>query len=118
MDFTLTFLKLFFLGLWLMGPVLFSLILVIVLIGQIVGRRETWRRSDALYWCFITATTVGYGDFRPSKGLSKALSVVIALTGLVFTGIVVSIAIYAASHAFSKHVDSPEVRSTIEEIKR
>lgn len=115
MDFTL---KLFFLGLWLMGPVLFSLMLVIVVIGQIVGRREAWRRSDALYWSFITATTVGYGDLRPSNWLSKALSVVIALTGIVCTGIIVSTAIYAATHAFSKHADSPEVRSTIEEIKR
>lgn len=77
------------------------MIFIIIVLGQIVGKRESWARFDALYWSFITATTVGYGDIRPTQKLSKVLSILIAFVGLVFTGIVVALAINAASIAFS-----------------
>ena len=82
-------------------PLLVFLIFIIIVVGQIVGKRESWNRFDALYWSFITATTVGYGDIRPTRKLSKVLSILIAFVGLVFTGIVVALAINAASIAFS-----------------
>jgi voltage-gated potassium channel len=79
--------------------------LTTICLGQIVGRIESWKKFDALYWSFITATTVGYGDIRPSYRTSKALSVLIAMTGLIFTGIIVAIAIRSATYAFNVHVD-------------
>ncbi|MCL5023461.1 MAG: potassium channel family protein [Nitrospirae bacterium] len=103
MEFTFEFLRLLFLGLAHISPVLVSLALAIVVLGQIVGRKEAWSRYDALYWSFITATTVGYGDIKPSHRISKVLSVLIALIGLLFTGIVVAAAIHAATHTFSKY---------------
>jgi voltage-gated potassium channel len=79
---------------------LLSIALVITLLGQIVGRRESWKRFDALYWAFITATTVGYGDIRPMSRLSKGLSVIIALVGMIFTGIMVALAVNSVSVAY------------------
>ena len=100
MEFTFTFMHAFFKGLYYVGPLLFSLALFITLLGQIVGRRESWNRFDALYWAFITATTVGYGDIRPMARLSKSLSVIIALIGMIFTGIMVALAVNAVTFAF------------------
>jgi len=100
MEFTFTVLTLFFKGLAYVSPLLISLALFITLLGQIVGRRESWNRFDALYWAFITATTVGYGDIRPMARLSKGLSVIIALIGMIFTGIMVALAINAVTYAF------------------
>jgi voltage-gated potassium channel len=102
MDFTLDYLQLFFLGLKLASPLLASSALLIVLLGMIVGMRESWGRLDSIYWAFITATTVGYGDIRPTTPASKVLSILIALVGMTFTGILVALAVYAATTAMGQ----------------
>jgi len=82
------------------SPLLISLALFITLLGYIVGRLESWSKLDAIYWAFITATTVGYGDIRPMGRLSKVLSVFIALVGMVFTGIMVALAVNAVTDSY------------------
>ena len=105
MDFSISFIKVFFLGLTLASPLFLLFIGAIALLALWIGRLESWPRFDAIYYAFITATTVGYGDFRPIKKLSKLLAVSIAFMGLVFTGIFVSIAVNAASVAFKDTQD-------------
>ena len=68
---------------------------VIVILGVVIGRLEKWSALDSMYFAFITATTVGYGDMRPSRGGSKIAAIFVALTGLILTGIIVAIALYA-----------------------
>jgi voltage-gated potassium channel len=96
---TTTFLKQFGIGLWLTFPLLLSLAAAITLLGQTVGRKEGWSRFDSFYWSFITATTVGYGDIRPSQNRSRILAILIAFLGLVLTGIVIAVAVRAGSLA-------------------
>ncbi len=114
MEFTLDFIQLFFWVIYLTLPLLFFLWLVIVMLGQLVGRIEKWSHFDTLYWSFITATTVGYGDFRPLKKISRILSVLIAFVGVMFTGILIAVTLNAASIAFEKHVGE----HVIEKIKQ
>lgn len=116
MEFTFTFIRLFTYGLGLAAPLFISLALFITLLGLLVGRRESWGRFDALYWAFITATTVGYGDIRPITPISKALSILIALIGMIFTGIMVALAIHAATTAFSGLADVSEIKQHIEQL--
>lgn len=118
MAFTLTFIKLFFYGISLAAPLLLFFIVAIIVIGQFVGRRESWTKFDSFYWSCITATTVGYGDIRPMQKLSKLLSIIIALFGLILTGIVVALAINAATVAFKEHNDLEHVITKIEKIKQ
>jgi voltage-gated potassium channel len=96
---TVTFIKQLFLGLSLTLPLLLSLAVAITLLGQAVGRGEGWTRFDSLYWSFITATTVGYGDIRPVKQRSRILAILIAFLGLVLSGIVIAVAVEAATLA-------------------
>jgi voltage-gated potassium channel len=98
-GFTIVFVKQFFFGIGLTSPILVFLALVISIIGLLVGRREGWSRPDALYWAFITATTVGYGDLRPTKGGSRVLAVLTGFLGLILSGIIVAVAIEATTKA-------------------
>ena len=100
---TFTFLKQFCLGLWLTLPLSVSLALGITLLGQAVGKHEGWARFDSFYWSFITATTVGYGDIRPLKKRSKVVAIVIAFLGLTLSGIVIAVAVQAATLALVAH---------------
>ena len=102
MEFTLEFLRIFLLDLAHAAPLLVSLLLLIALTGFVIGRIEGWSLYDSLYHAFINATTVGYGDFRPTDKRAKLLAVVLALVGLVFTGMVVAIALHAANDAFGQ----------------
>lgn len=100
---TTTFLKEFVFGLWLTSPLLLSLALLVTLLGQVVGKKEGWLPFDGFYWSFITATTVRYGDVRPLKRTSRILSIVIALIGLMLTGILVALAVHACTFALAQH---------------
>jgi len=107
MEFTIEFVKIFSLGLFHATPLLLFLVVVIVLLGQWVGRKEQWSKLDAVYYAFITATTVGYGDFRPVRKSAKMIAIAIAFAGLLLTGIVVAIGVKAAGIAFGHIYDLP-----------
>ena len=98
-GFTVLFIKQFCYGIGLTSPILVSLALVIAAVGLLVGRREGWSRLEACYWAFITATTIGYGDFRPTKSGSRVLAVLIGFLGLILSGIIVAVAIEATTKA-------------------
>ena len=49
MDFTFTFLKTFLYGLYYTAPLLLSIVLTTICLGQIVGNIESWKRFYALY---------------------------------------------------------------------
>lgn len=99
---TVTFIKQFSIGLWLTFPLLLSLAVAITLLGQAVGTREGWSRFESLYWSFITATTVGYGDIRPLRRGSRIFAVLIAFLGLMLTGILIAVAVHATNLALDK----------------
>lgn len=79
---------------------------LIALLALVVGHREGWSRSDSLYFGFITALTVGYGDLRPTTGRSKFLAIVIAVIGLITTGILVAVAVDVAGTTFHEQRDA------------
>ena len=100
---TTTFIREFVFSLWLTLPLLLALAVIIAVLGQVVGKREGWLPLDSFYWAFITATTIGYGDIRPTKRSSKLLSIVIGFVGLTLSGILVAVAVHAATFALAAH---------------
>lgn len=82
--------------------------------GVVVGRIEKLPIVDSIYYAFITATTVGYGDIKPVHRISKLIAVCIALVGLVTTGIIVTVGVVATQEAFDRHYDRDVIREKIE----
>lgn len=116
MDLSIAFVMYFLHGLYMVGPLIGLLLVFILGLGQIAGKVEHWSKFDAFYWSLVTAMTVGYGDIRPVRNSSKSLSLVIAFTGLVLTGITVAVAIQAGSKAFLQYADYDEsVKEYIDE---
>lgn len=103
MELLTDFIGLTYWSLAIVAPLLLFLCFIIVCLGQIVCHIEKWEKFDGLYWSFITATTVGYGDIRPVKKVSKVLSLIIALSGLIFTGIIIAVALNSTSVVIEKH---------------
>ncbi len=68
-----------------------------------MGKKEGWSRFDSFYWSFVTATTVGYGDFRPVRRVSRVIAIAIALLGLTMTGILIAVAVHAGTVALAVH---------------
>lgn len=100
MTFLLDFIEIYTKGLYHLWPIVLVLLGFIVALGLQVGRLEAWAVEDALYFAFITATSVGYGDFHPTQRRAKLLAIGIALAGILLTGLIVSIGLEAVAHAF------------------
>mmetsp|Transcript_1590 Transcript_1590/g.2852 ORF Transcript_1590/g.2852 Transcript_1590/m.2852 type:complete len:410 (+) Transcript_1590:127-1356(+) len=49
----------------------FPLLLAVVILACILGALEGWSMSSSLYFCIITATTTGYGDYVPTTEWTK-----------------------------------------------
>lgn len=45
---------------------------------------ENWPWIDALYFCVVTLTTIGYGDFTPQTTIGKLFTI-----GYIFVGIAI-----------------------------
>ena len=79
----------------LYGGIVMILLSVIILSSffvlwaeQNVGNIKT--AEDALWWTFISVSTVGYGDYYPVTNIGKLLAALLIMSGIVGFGTVVS----------------------------
>jgi len=86
-------------GLQIVWPVLSVLLGLIVVLGTAVGVLEGWSVQDAVYFAFITALTIGYGDLVPTLLVTRTLAVLIGACGVLFTALVAAVAVRALTHA-------------------
>ena len=100
MKFVLDFIEFYAKGVFHLWPIFVVLVGVIVAIGLRIGALERWAPQDAVLFALITATTISFGAMHPSSRRSKWLVLGIAFTGLLLTGLIVSIGLEAVAHAF------------------
>jgi Ion channel len=87
-------------------PVVSGLFAMQLLLGFLIGRFEEWRIGDAIYFTFVTGLTVGYGDVVPLRFISRALSVIIALIGILLTAMMAAVAVRALQEATKSDGDT------------
>ena len=72
--------------------VLLVLIAALLTCAVIVAQVENMGFGDALYFTLITGLTVGYGDITPANTLGRIASIIAAVIGVIYVGIVVAAA--------------------------
>lgn len=82
-------------GLGVVWPILSAALVAIVALGLAVGFLEGWSIHESLYFAFVSALTIGYGDLAPKTLLGRTLAVVIGLCGVLLTALIAAIAVKA-----------------------
>jgi hypothetical protein len=67
---------------------------------------QGWSYLDAFYFCVISLTTVGYGDFTPTTPLAKAFTII-----YVVNGIVILLSLFDRIRAVRKERFDEQIRS-------
>ena len=73
-----------------------------VFLALLIGFVEGWSVGDAIYFTFVTGLTIGYGDIVPRQALGRAIAVGIGICGLVLTGLITAIVVYALRTALAE----------------
>jgi voltage-gated potassium channel len=84
---------------------------VLVLTGTIFyWRFEDWTVIQALYFCIVTLTTVGYGDFAPTTAGTQIFTIIYILTGF---GVLVALLTSVAQQYMRQKAESPRPRERL-----
>lgn len=113
MDFILEFFSVLGISIVYVSPVFIILLLLITCLGLIVGRLEGWQKTEALYFAFITANTVGYGDVHPEKRGSRCIAIGISFTGILQSGLIVALAVNAVDYAFKNTHNFDQIKTEV-----
>lgn len=66
--------------------VLYSTIMIVFLGATGISIVEKMNLSDSLWWSFVTATTVGYGDISPETSIGRIIAAILMIVGIGFIG--------------------------------
>jgi hypothetical protein len=77
---------------------------VIFIAGLLISRFDAVPLEDAIYFAFITAFTVGFGDVTPISRGARIVTICLAFSGLILVGIVVAISVHAIDIALKSSV--------------
>ncbi|KAF8191131.1 tandem pore domain K+ channel [Pholiota molesta] len=80
--------------------------------SAIFMKTEAWPFGSAMYFCFISFSTVGYGDFSPKTPAGRSIFIVWALLGVGTVTILVSILAEAYSKSYKSAIKTEGLRKT------
>ncbi|RAO74859.1 potassium channel family protein [Dyella jiangningensis] len=93
---------------WYLRAIMLGLLLLFAVLTTAMyyfgGPVETSDRSaspigETIYYCAITALTIGYGDVVPTTPFGRLDALLLGLVGLLLTGLVIAAAVRAVQEA-------------------
>jgi voltage-gated potassium channel len=75
--------------------------------------------GDAVWWVFVTITTVGYGDKFPTTGTGRTLGVIVMFCGIALIGVLTSFlaSFFVATPKKEEELAPTDPRAKVAEIK-
>jgi voltage-gated potassium channel len=96
----------FFHALWKMQGIVYGLVIWLVLNAAAIAYFEKMPFADALYFTLITGLTIGYGDIAPVTIGGRVIAILTGLLGILITGLIVAVAVYALKETMKPPTDS------------
>ncbi len=85
---------------WHVFTVLLSLIAGL---GCVVALIEQWSLFDGIYFAFVSALTIGYGDLAPQGVVARTLAIGIGFVGIHLGGLVAALGVHALHATLRVH---------------
>jgi hypothetical protein len=92
----------FFRAIWHVKSVILALIALIMAGAVAITLIEKMPFADTLYFAFVTGLTIGYGDIVMKTPGGRLIALLIGLVGILFTGLVVAVLVYAVRESMAK----------------
>ena len=73
--------------------------------AAVIAYFEKMPFSDALYFSFVTGLTIGYGDIAPVTPAGRVFAVLTGFVGVLITGLVAAVAVYALKETMKHPTD-------------
>ena len=93
----------FFRYLWknlrVIWPIVSGLVGFQLALGAVIGFLERWSVSEMIYFTFVTALTIGYGDVAPKRIVSRMIALAIGFSGILLVALVAALAVRSLQEA-------------------
>jgi voltage-gated potassium channel len=96
----------FFYALSKIQGIIYGLFAWLVVDAAAIAYFEKMPFADALYFTFVTGLTIGYGDIAPVTLAGRVVAILTGLLGILITGLVVAVAVYALRKTMEPPTDS------------
>lgn len=81
--------------------------------GALISYFESMNFSDGIWWAFVTATTVGYGDISPHTPAGRIVACVLMITGIGLIGSLTSTITSFFMHDTKSDTSNDRVNMTV-----
>jgi len=90
------------------GEILFGLLLIVIAFSMVlmVAEESITTYGDALWYCFMLVTTIGFGDLTAVTIMGRVLSVILGIYGIVVVAIVTSVIVNFYSEVRNEKTDA------------
>ncbi len=90
---------------YVVRKIVITLFIFIIVMGILLAFLEGLSIWNGIYFAFVTALTLGYGDIVPHTGIGKFIcAIVLPITGMLLTGIMVAAAIAAINRGLEEEM--------------
>ncbi len=86
--------------------IVFGLFAWLVVDAVAIAYFEKMPFADALYFSFVTGLTIGYGDIAPVTLAGRVVAILTGLLGVLITGLIIAVAVYALRKTMEPPTDS------------